>query len=124
MMRLSNTIAEARLAPDAANVLILAPFVVPIKVQFVTRTPLTSISFGNLPRLPTLLLKKRVWKSFSNIYEYVRIYFYVVRLLPNKYLIPCPGPQVTCLIDTFIAPWPIEMQSSPVAMLVLPMLTV
>lgn len=54
----------------------------------------------------------------------MRIYFYVVRLLPNKYLIPCPGPQVTCLIDTFIAPWPIEMQSSPVAMLVLPMLTV
>lgn len=52
----SNVILVAALLPgELAHVLILMPFVVPLMVQSLTKSPLTSLSFRYLPKLPTLM---------------------------------------------------------------------
>ena len=40
-----------------------------------------------------------------------------------KYLIPCPGPHATFSIHKLVVPGPIEMQSSPVLILELRIVT-
>lgn len=51
----SKVMLVAALRPgELAQVLILIPFVVPLILQSFTTSPLTSFSFGYLPKLPTL----------------------------------------------------------------------
>lgn len=50
-----NVISEAKLGVRAAKVLILNPFWVRVKVQFVTLTHRTSFSAGYFPKLPMLI---------------------------------------------------------------------
>jgi hypothetical protein len=52
----SKIMPEARLGGDPGQVLILTPFVVSFRVQWDTKIPLTSCSWGYLPRLPTLAI--------------------------------------------------------------------
>ena len=55
MMMFSNVMLVASLLfGESAHVLILTPFVVPIMMLSLTRSPFTSFSFGYLPKLPTL----------------------------------------------------------------------
>lgn len=51
----SNVKLEAAPLVESGHVLILTPFSVPVNVKFLTVSPDTS-SFGDLPRLPTLIL--------------------------------------------------------------------
>ena len=64
MTMLLKSMRKALLGADPGQVLILMPFSVPIIVQFVTVTPLTSNSSGNLPRLPTLYNKQKFEFNF------------------------------------------------------------
>lgn len=55
MIMFSNVMFVAALLPgELGHVLILIPFLVPVMVQSLTTSPLTSPSFGYLPKLPTL----------------------------------------------------------------------
>lgn len=55
MTMFSNVILVTALLPgEFSHVLILMPFVVPVMVQSLTKSPLTSPSFRYLPKLPTL----------------------------------------------------------------------
>lgn len=56
---------RARSGWDDGKVLILAPFVVPINVQFFTVTPFTFFSPGRFPKLPMLAIERREIKKYG-----------------------------------------------------------
>ena len=50
-------------------------------------------------------------------------FFFFLSFIPIAYLIPCPGPHASLSIHKWEVPGPIEMQSSPVRMFELRMVT-
>ena len=107
---------------ELSQVLILAPLVVPVNLQSVTKTLFTFFSSLYLPRLPTLLHKTNAWDHLTNIYFGSSILLKICDSL-IKYLIPCPGPHWIPEIVTSVLPCPTETQSSPVPILELSTLT-
>ena len=72
MTMFSKVMLVAALWPgESGHVLILMPFIVPVMLQSLTTRPLTSPSFGYLPKLPTLDTNTRhtmLYQILWNIY--------------------------------------------------------
>lgn len=54
MMFWNVMLVASLLSGESAHVLILIPFVVPVMMLSLTKSPLTSFSLGYFPKLPTL----------------------------------------------------------------------
>lgn len=102
---------EAVLAGDAGHVFTRTPLWVPLIVQFWTVIPVTSSSFGYLPRRPILDIENE-----SSLVAYQVIGFLWCLQKQDHYLIPRPGPHITSEMKMLVLPGPMETQSSPTPM--------